>query len=80
MSGSGLTVPDEFDDWPFDARKFVLAEANTTVDLRREICDLAGMSFDDVASDKAGQFTKDEMSVLVMALGGPDGNENGGPS
>ncbi|WP_435075930.1 hypothetical protein [Halococcus sp. AFM35] len=71
---SGLDVPDEFDDWPFEAKAFVLAEANTTAELRKEICGLAGLSFDGMESDKAGQFTKDEMATLVMALGGPDGD------
>ena len=75
MSGD-LEVPEEFDSdsWPFEARKFVLAEANTTAALRKEICGLAGMSFDKPDSQKAGQFTKEELATLVMALGGPDGD------
>ncbi|MFC5970038.1 hypothetical protein ACFPYI_01720 [Halomarina salina] len=71
----GLTVPEEFDDWPFDARNFVLAQANTALELRQEICSLSGIAFDEEReSDRATQFSKEEMAMLVMALGGPDRN------
>lgn len=68
---SEIAVPDEFDDWPFDARRFVLAEANTAVELRDGINAIVGLSNDDYESDNAGQFTKDELAALLMALGGP---------
>jgi len=42
--GLNLTVPDEADEWPHEARAFVLAEANTAADLRQEIDSLAGMT------------------------------------
>ena len=70
---SDLTVPDEFGEWPFEARQFVLAEANTAIELREEICGLVGLPTKDWSSDAASQFTKAEMAMLVMALGGPDG-------
>ena len=65
-----VEVPDEFDEWPFEARAFVLAEANTALDLRQEIDSLSGMEHDS-DSDKANQFTKEELSQIVMALVGP---------
>ncbi|MFD1515089.1 hypothetical protein [Halomarina rubra] len=72
---SDLTVPEEFDNWPFDVRSFVLAEANTAVELREQIDSLAGLSSDDWESDNAGAFTKTELATLVMALGGPQGGD-----
>lgn len=65
-----LDVPAEFDDWPFEARAFVLAEANTASDLRQEIDSLAGMSHN-TELDTHQRFTNEELALLVMALGGP---------
>lgn len=64
-----LEVPDGHDDWPFEARKFVLAEANEAADLRKEIDSLAGMTHDDDGAHQS--FTNDELAQLVIALGGP---------
>jgi len=68
-----LTVLDEFDEWPFGARRFVLAEANGAVELRREIFDIVGIENDveDNSTGSALQLTKDEAAAIVMALGGP---------
>lgn len=65
-----IDVPDEFDEWPFEARAFVLAEANTAADLRQEIDSLAGMEHD-TEMDTHQRFTNEELAQLVMALGGP---------
>lgn len=73
MTGN-LDVPDEFEEWPFDARSFVLAEANTAIELREEINALAGLAGAVDGSDSAAQFTKEELATLVMALGGPQGS------
>jgi len=71
MSGLNLTIPDEADEWPHEARAFVLAEANTAADLRQEIDSIAGMSTD-ADSDTADQFFgKEELAQIVLALGGP---------
>lgn len=70
MSGMNLDVPDEYDEWPHDARSFVLAESNTAVDLREEINSLAGMA-GEFESANAGLFTKEDLAELVIALGGP---------
>lgn len=70
---ANLEIPDEFDEWPHDARSFVLAEANTMEDLRKEVDSIVGFSSEDHRSDTAGQFTKEEMATLVLALGGPNG-------
>lgn len=70
---TNLDVPEEFNDWPHETRSFVLAEANTAKDLRREINALAGLSSEGVENDGAGRFTKEQLATLVMALGGPNG-------
>ena len=69
MSGLNLDVPDEYDEWPHDARAFVLAEANTAQELRQEIDSLAGMEHKSDA-DAPQAFTTDELAQIVMALGG----------
>ncbi|WP_114578553.1 hypothetical protein [Saliphagus sp. LR7] len=70
----GADVPDEWEDWPFDARAYVLAEANNAIDLRREIEDIVGMEpIEEADNGKAGQFTKAQLAMILMALGGPGG-------
>lgn len=71
MADGSLTVPDEADEWPHDARRFVLAEANGAEALRREINNIVGLQHDDYRGDNAGQFRKEEMAAIVLALGGP---------
>ena len=71
--GANIEVPAEFDEWPHDARRFVLAEANTGDDLRREIDALVGLETDIEGNGDTLQFTKDEAAAIVMALGGPQG-------
>ncbi|MEZ3163255.1 hypothetical protein ABNG03_00210 [Halorubrum sp. RMP-47] len=65
-----LDIPGEYEDWPFEAPAFVLAEANTAADLRQEIDSLAGMKHD-TEMDTHQRFTNDELVQLVIALGGP---------
>jgi hypothetical protein len=72
---ANIDVPEEFDEWPFDARRFVLAEANTAADLRREIDALAGMSSDGWEQDQPLRLTKDQAAALLMALGGAQGDD-----
>lgn len=68
---NGLALPDELDEWPHEARKFVLAESNTLEDLRIEMNALAGIP-SDVASDPGdSSITKEEVAALILALGGP---------
>jgi hypothetical protein len=67
-----VTVPDEFESWPFEARRFVLAEANGADDLRRAVNDIVGLP-NDHQEDNAASFTKDELAAVLMALGGPEG-------
>ena len=70
MSAANLEVPDEFNDWPHDARRFVLAEANSMEDLRKEMNALAGIPSEGKDLD-GSSITKDEVAALVIALGGP---------
>lgn len=72
----GADVPDGWEDWPFEARAYVLAEANSTLDLRREIENTVGMdSFDEDSDGSVGQFRKAQLAMIVMALGGPGGDD-----
>jgi len=68
-----LTVPDEFEEWPHETRSFVLAEANTVVDLRRELDSLAGITGTDYDNDNAVTFCAEELATIILALGGPQG-------
>lgn len=70
-----VTVPDEFDEWPFDAKRFVLAEANTVAGLREAIDGIVGLDSDEWLGDSANQFTKDQLAAVLMALGGPERGE-----
>ncbi|QLH78643.1 hypothetical protein HZS55_15695 [Halosimplex rubrum] len=72
---SDLDVPEKFEggDWPFEAKRYVLAEANTAADLRDEIDAMAGLPADEYPDNGAGRFTKDQLAAIVMALGGPRG-------
>ena len=69
-----IDLPDDWQDWPFEARAYVLAEANTAEDLRKEINGIVGMS-NDFETNKALNLKKDEAAQILMALGGPDGLE-----
>jgi len=66
-----VDVPDEYQEFPFEAKRFVLAEANTAKDIRREIEAIVGLEAEDVSGRDASQFTKEQMAAILMALGGP---------
>lgn len=74
-----LTVPDEMDEWPHDARQFVLAEANTMVDLRREIDSIVGLPSEYPGEGDESSLTKQEAAAIILALGGPQEDSDGGP-
>jgi len=67
-----VAVPPEFDDFPHEARRFVLSQANDAADIRVAINNRVGLSNDDLEADRAGSFTKDELAAVLLALGGPD--------
>lgn len=68
-----VEVPDEFSEWPHEARRFVLAEANTVADIRREIDGLVGLDSTGWKNNSdPGGFTKAELAAVLMALGGPE--------
>lgn len=70
-----VDVPDRWEDWPFEARAYVLAEANSAVELRESINSIVGMPNDEFESDNALSLTKSEAAQILMALGGPNGSE-----
>ena len=72
---ASVNVPEGWEDWPFEARAYVLAEANTAVDLREAINDIVGMPNDDIMQDQALNLRKDEAAKILMALGGPTNGE-----
>lgn len=67
-----VEVPDEFYEWPFETRKFVLAEANGAIALREAIDGIVGLDSDNWRSEDPGHFKKQQLAALLMALGGPD--------
>jgi hypothetical protein len=66
-----VDVPDEYEEFPFEAKRFVLAEANTVVEIRREINNIVGLPNEGLESDSASNLTKEELAAILMALGGP---------
>lgn len=68
---SDVDVPDEYEEFPFEAKRFVLAEANTVVEIRREINNIVGLPNEGLESDSASNLTKEELAAILMALGGP---------
>ena len=70
-----VDVPPKADDWPFEAKRSAVSEANTAAEIREEIDDILGDSdprWFEVGGDP-GQFTKGELAMLLLALGGPQG-------
>jgi len=66
-----VDIPDEYEEFPFEAKRFVLAEANTVVEIRREINNIVGLPNEGLESDSASNLTKEELAAILMALGGP---------
>ena len=70
-----VDVPPKADEWEFEARRFAISESNTAAEIREEIDDILGDSdprWFEVGGDP-GQFTKGELAMLLLALGGPQG-------
>lgn len=65
-----VTLPPQADDWEFEARRFAISEANSAQEIREEIDAIVGLEGDCDDSD-AGWFAKDELAMLLLALGGP---------
>jgi predicted alpha-1,6-mannanase (GH76 family) len=67
-----LTVPDRFGEWPHDARRFVLAEANTAAEIRAEIDSVVGLDSTSWEDQTALSLTKGEAAAILLALKGPE--------
>lgn len=68
-----VSIPDEAEDWPFEAKAATVSKINGAADIREEIDTLAGISdpsWDDDTA-RANSFTKYELTLLLLALGGP---------
>jgi len=67
------SMPENAADWPFEARVTALAQHNTSVDIRKEIDNIIGLSNPrwDASNSDSGHFNKEELSLLLLALGGP---------
>ena len=65
-----VDVPPKADEWEFEARRFAISESNTAAEIREEIDGIVGLGghWD---RDQASTFTKDELAMLLLALGGP---------
>lgn len=68
-----VTVPDEADEWPFEAKAAAISEANDAADIRSEVDSIAGIPDPswEGQSDRASAFTKYELTLILLALGGP---------
>lgn len=69
-----VVVPEDADDWPFEAKAAAISERNVVEDIREEIDGIAGIPdprWTQVDLD-AGSFTKYELVIVLLALGGPD--------
>ena len=71
-----VDVPDEYEAFPFEAKRFVLAEANTATDLRRAINNIVGLPNEGLEADNASKVTKEELAAILMALGGPQDGDH----
>ena len=68
-----VTIPPKADDWQFEAKRFAVSEANTAAEIREEIDDILGDSdprWVEIGG-APGAFTKEELAMLLLALGGP---------
>lgn len=72
-----VVVPEEAEEWPFEAKVAAISENNTIRDIREEIDGIVGFS-DPAWRDYGGNelsngsdFTKKELVELLLALGGP---------
>lgn len=72
-----MKIPDGADDWPFEARAAAYAEKNTATDIRKEIDSIVGITDPSWSEegDRSGWFTKYELVLLLLALGGPQGGD-----
>ena len=70
-------IPEQADVWEFEARRYAVAEANTASEIREEIDAIVG--FDEPAWTQTDSgpdhFSKHELALLLLALGGPQGVE-----
>jgi len=68
-----VELPPAADDWEFEARRFAVSEANTAEDIRREIDAIVGVEEANwtTTGRKPVSFSKDELALVLLALGGP---------
>lgn len=68
-----VDIPDKAGEWPFEAKAAAICEVNTTTDVRSEIDAIAGIEDPNWQGNDstANQFTKYELTLLLLALGGP---------
>jgi hypothetical protein len=68
-----VSIPDKAAEWPFEAKAATVAEVNNAADIRAEIDAIAGISDPawQASDSQAGSFTKYELTLLMLALGGP---------
>ena len=69
--GLNLTVPDEADEWPHEARTVALEQRHSGAELREEIDSLVGMGHKSDDPQDPFYFDKSELAKIVLALGGP---------
>ena len=69
-------LPEKASDWPFEARHTALSEANTARDLREDIASVVGSEVVEIPEEPraVSQFNKRELAAILLALGGPQGD------
>ena len=68
-----VELPPAADDWEFSAKHYAISEANTAEDIRREIDAIVGIENPNwtMTGRTAGSFAKQELALVLLALGGP---------
>ena len=69
MASNGLSLPDDFDGYPFEAKVAVLAGENDQADLRAAVDNVLGRSDD---TETPSNVTKGWLAACLLALGGPN--------
>jgi hypothetical protein len=68
-------LPDEAEEWPFEAKRSAVASANSAAEIREDIDTIVGLR-SEWAETGALSFTKHEAAAILLALGGPNGGED----
>jgi len=68
-----VSVSDDASEWPFEAKAAAITETNTMDSVRRDVDDIVGIpdASWETHNKQSGSFTKYELALVLLALGGP---------